>query len=168
MIGAATSRDRWVAFWIVLTILGGLLMLGRYTVALRPRHRIPIAGSSRIPVRFHLWVSLAVAALASVGVDHLERGLPLRPRAAFWLVFALIVASIPILLYAYTPALTDTRRWSAPDSRRALSVVGTRVALLELTNPGDRKPRIRGDSHGGKGTIAIPPRAPPSGFSRSS
>ena len=36
-------------------------------------NRVPVVGSSRIPVRYHLWVSLAVAALAGVGVDRLSR-----------------------------------------------------------------------------------------------
>ena len=48
-------------------------MLGRFTFLFDHAHRIPVLGSSRIPVRFHLWVSLAVAALAAVGVDRLAR-----------------------------------------------------------------------------------------------
>ncbi len=114
VIGAAASRDRWVAFWIVLTVVGSILMLGRHTLVFDLAHKIPVAGSSRIPVRFHLWVSLAVAALAAVGVDRLEHGFPVRLRAAAWLVAALIVGSLPILLYLYAPAITDTGRWSAP------------------------------------------------------
>ena len=52
---------------------GRPLMLGRFTFLFDYMHRIPVVGSSRIPVRFHLWVSLAVAALAAVGVDRLCR-----------------------------------------------------------------------------------------------
>ena len=48
-------------------------MLGKFTFLFDLAHRIPVLGSSREPVRFHLWVSLAVAALAAVGVERLAR-----------------------------------------------------------------------------------------------
>ena len=73
VIGAGAYRDRWVGGWIVLAGLGLLFMLGRYTCLFDYMNLVPIVGSSRIPVRYHLWVSLAVAALASVGVDRLSR-----------------------------------------------------------------------------------------------
>jgi len=57
-------------------------MLGRFTLLFDVAHKIPIFGSSRIPVRYHLWVSLAVAALAGVGVDRLSRPGVVRLRAA--------------------------------------------------------------------------------------
>ena len=114
VVGAAASRDRWVAFWILLAGVGGLLMLGKFTFLFDFAHRIPIAGSSRIPVRFHLWVSLAVAALAAVGVDRMERGFPVRLRAPGLLIAALVVGSVPILIYVYAPALTQSGRWNLP------------------------------------------------------
>jgi hypothetical protein len=75
---------------------------------------VPIAGSSRIPVRFHLWVSLAVAALAAVGVDRLDRGFPVRLRVPGLLALYLVLFAIPILLYVYAPALSGSGRWNLP------------------------------------------------------
>lgn len=112
--GAAAFRDRWVAFWMLLAGVGSLLMLGRFTFVMDLAHRVPIVGSSRIPVRFHLWVSLAVAALAAVGVDRLGQGGIVRLRASYGLVLGLVVASIPILLAVYAPALTDPGHWTDP------------------------------------------------------
>lgn len=119
VLGAAAARgDRWVAVWVIVVGVAGLLMLGRFTFLMDYAHRVPVLGSSRIPVRFHLWVSLSTAALAAVGVDRLAGNAGtdgvVRVRGAFALVAALVVLSVPILLYLYYPALTDTRRWSLP------------------------------------------------------
>jgi len=114
VVGAGACRDRWVAFWVILAGVGGLLMLGRFTFLFDFAHRIPVVGSSRIPVRFHLWVSLAVAALAAVGVDRLERGFPVSLRWPAALVVVLVLASVPILLAVYAPVFTEPGRWSQP------------------------------------------------------
>ena len=71
--GGAAARDRWVNFWVILIGVGVVLMLGKFTCLFDFAHRVPVLGSSREPVRFHLWVSLGVAALASVGVERLAR-----------------------------------------------------------------------------------------------
>ena len=78
--GGPGLRDRWAGFWVLLAAIGGVLMLGKYTFLFDLAHQDPVAGSSREPVRFHLWVSLAVAALAAVGVERLARPdfVPLR------------------------------------------------------------------------------------------
>ncbi len=73
VVGAGAWRDRWVGFWVVLAGVGGVFMLGRYTALFDYMNLVPVVGSSRIPVRYHLWVSLAVAVLAAVGVDRLAR-----------------------------------------------------------------------------------------------
>ena len=114
VVGSAALRDRWVAFWVVLAALGGLLMLGRYTLLLDFAHRVPILGSSRIPVRFHLWVALATSVLAAVGVDRLGRPGPVRLGAALTVVAVMVGASIPILLYVYAPVWTEPTRWRLP------------------------------------------------------
>ena len=80
--GGAAARDRWVSFWVIVIGIGAILMLGRFTCLFDFAHRVPILGSSREPVRFHLWVSLGVAALASVGVERLLAPVPYRSRAA--------------------------------------------------------------------------------------
>ena len=71
--GGGGRRDRWSNFWVVLIGVGGVLMLGKFTCLFDFAHRMPVLGSSREPVRFHLWVSLGVAALAAVGVERLGR-----------------------------------------------------------------------------------------------
>jgi hypothetical protein len=108
--GGVGLSDRWVNFWVVLATIGGLLMLGRYTFLFDYAPRVPVVGSSREPVRFHLWVALATAALASVGVERLARPEPVRLRAAVIVVCSLIVASIPILLYVYPVFRNDPER----------------------------------------------------------
>ena len=106
------ARDRWVTFWVLLVGLALVLMLGRFTFLFDYANKIPILGSSREPVRFHLWAALAVAALAAVGVERLDRqvGLSLRPglTVALWLV----VLSIPILFILYAPVWTEPNRWN--------------------------------------------------------
>jgi hypothetical protein len=114
IVGAASARDRWVGFWIILAGVGGILMLGKFTVLFDRAHLIPILGSSRIPVRLHLWVSLAVAALAAVGVDRLARPGPVRLRPALIVMAWLVLASLPILYYVYEPAWTEANRWTKP------------------------------------------------------
>ncbi|MHC5542054.1 YfhO family protein, partial [Singulisphaera rosea] len=114
IVGAGAYRDRWVAFWVLLTGVGCVLMLGRFTALFDYAHRIPVFGSSRIPVRYHLWVSLAVAALAAVGVDRLARPGIVGLRTAGLVILAMVVASIPILAFIYAPIWTDPARWTRP------------------------------------------------------
>jgi Bacterial membrane protein YfhO len=116
VVGAAGpgARDRWTTFWALLAITGGLLMLGRFTFLFDYAHKIPIAGSSREPVRFHLWVSLAVAALAAVGVERLQRPGVVSFRAAMGLVVVILVLSAPILVYVYAPVWNEPKRWGTP------------------------------------------------------
>jgi len=157
VIGGAAYRDRWVAFWVVLAGLGSVLMLGRFTFLFDHAHRIPVIGSSRIPVRFHLWVSLAVAALAAVGVDRLERGFPVRLRGAGLLIGLMVVLSVPILLYVYAPVFSDPGRWTRPYHvarfrwlGRELALAVARTVLLGVASAGavvtavrTRSPRFR-------------------------
>ena len=112
--GGPGLSDRWTNFWVLLAALGGILMLGKFTFLFDHAHKIPILGSSREPVRFHLWVSLAVAALAAVGVDRLGRPGQVRLRYALAFVATLIAVSIPIMLYIYSPVWTQPRRWTHP------------------------------------------------------
>jgi hypothetical protein len=112
--GGVGARDRWANFGIVLVGLGGILMLGRFTCLFDYANRIPIAGSSREPVRFHLWVSLGVAMLAAVGVERLSQPGAVRLRGAVAFSASLVFASIPILLYLYAPVWTEPNRWTSP------------------------------------------------------
>ena len=112
--GGPGLRDRWTGFWVLPAAIGGVLMLGKYTCLFDLANKIPVVGSSREPVRFHLWVSLAVAALAAVGVERLARPGFVSLRSASILVAALIAASIPVLLYLYAPVWTAPGRWTTP------------------------------------------------------
>ena len=114
IVGAAASRDRWVSGWIVLGTLGALLMLGRYTVLFDALRSVPILGSSRIPVRYHLWVTMAVAALAATGVDRLSRPGKVRLGPALGVLGVLMALSAALLVYIYIPFWNDPRNWSNP------------------------------------------------------
>ncbi|WP_165230363.1 YfhO family protein [Aquisphaera insulae] len=113
-IGGPGRHDRWTGFWSGLAVVGGLLMLGKFTFLFDHAHRIPILGSSREPARFVLWVSLAVAAMAAVGVERLSRPGAVRLGGAVRLLLVLAVASALILAYIYSPVWTTPRRWSQP------------------------------------------------------
>ena len=114
ILGAGAYRDRWVAFWVGLAGLAFLLMLGRFTMLFDFAHRIPILGSGRIPVRYHLWVTVAASALSAVGVDRLARPGTVRLRTAALALLLVAAASIPILIYAYDPVWTTPNRWRTP------------------------------------------------------
>ena len=111
VVGLAGRHDRWGAFWPILATVSGLLMLGRYTFLMDHAHQIPVLGSSRIPVRFHLWLSIAVAALAAIGADRLARPGPVRLRWGILTVVVLVVAAIPIMMLLYAPAFHVPDPW---------------------------------------------------------
>ena len=129
VVGAGACRDRWVGSWIVLCGIGVLFMLGRYTCLFDYMNLVPVVGSSRIPVRYHLWVSLAVASLAGVGVDRLAR--PGRVRLGWALGFgvAIVAASAAIMVLDYIPAWTEARRWTTPEYREHFRWLGREVAI---------------------------------------
>jgi len=112
--GGAAARDRWSSFWVLLIGVGLVLMLGKFTCVFDFAHRVPVLGSSREPVRFHLWVALGVAALAAVGVERLERPGPVSLRGALILTGVLVVLSIPILCTIYAPIWIGPNRWNTP------------------------------------------------------
>jgi hypothetical protein len=136
VLGGAAYRDRWVGFWVLLAGIGGVLMLGRFTFLFDHAHRVPIAGSSRIPVRFHLWVALAVAALAGVGVDRLSRPGAVRLRAAAVAMGLLVLVSIPILIVIYTPAWTQSQRWPMPDQLARFHWLGRELLVAAVRTSG--------------------------------
>jgi hypothetical protein len=129
VIGAGASRDRWVGAWIVLAGLGMLFMLGRYSALFDYMNLVPVVGSSRIPVRYHLWVSLAVAALASVGVDRLARPGKVRLGQAIGFVIFMLSASALILGYVYLTVWTDARKWTSPEHLEHFGWLGSDLAF---------------------------------------
>jgi len=113
--GGGAARDRWLNFWVVLIGVGAVLMLGKFTFLFDFAHRVPVLGSSREPVRFHLWVSLGVAALAAAGVERLGRPGSVSLRGGLRLAGWLVVLSIPIMCCLYLPVWTDPKRWTQPE-----------------------------------------------------
>ncbi len=105
------KRDRWTTFWVLVVGIGGLLMLGRFSFLFDYAHRLPILGSSREPVRFHVWVSLGVAALAATGVERLGRPGVVSLKHGLIVAGILVAVSIPIMIYIYMPVWTD-RSWT--------------------------------------------------------
>ena len=126
--GGASARDRWASFWVVLIGIGIVLMLGRFTCLFDYAHRVPVLGSSREPVRFHLWVSLGVAALAAVGVDRIGRPGAVSLRGGLNLAGVLVALSIPIMIYIYNPVWNQPKRWT--DSAHLARFGGWAVSWL--------------------------------------
>ena len=136
VVGASgpAGRDRWATGLALLTITGWLLMLGRFTFLFDYANRIPVAGSSRVPVRLHLWVSLGVAGLAAVGVERLRRPGVVSLRGAVALTAGLVVASLPILAYVYWPVWVETRAWTTPYHLNRYRWLGREMATAAARN----------------------------------
>jgi Bacterial membrane protein YfhO len=132
VVGAGACRDRWVGTWVVLCGVGMLFMLGRYTCLFDYMNLVPIIGSSRIPVRYHLWVSLAVAALASVGVDRLSQPGRVRLGWAIGFTVTIVAASGLILFREYLPIWTDARRWNTPEHQEHFRWLGWELAIAAM------------------------------------
>jgi hypothetical protein len=135
--GGRGAGCRWSNFWVLLLGVGGILMLGRFTFLFDQASRIPILGSAREPVRFHLWAALSVAALAALGVERLKNPGTVSLRGPLILAGALILLSIPIMVYIYAPVWTQPKRWITPYHLaryrwlgRELLVAGARTAIL--------------------------------------
>ena len=65
-------------------------------------------------MRFHVWFSLGVAALAATGVERLARPGFVSLRGGLMLAAVLVSLSIPIMIYIYAPVWTEPRRWTLP------------------------------------------------------
>ena len=139
VVGACgpARRDRWANFWVLLVGVGAVLMLGKFTFLYDRANQIPILGSSREPVRFSLWVSLGVAALAAVGVERLARPGEVSLRGGLILAGVLVAVSVPILIWIYHPVWTEPNRWNSPYHvdryrwlGRQLFISGLRTAVL--------------------------------------
>lgn len=132
LLGAAAARDRWVGFWVLLAVLGSVLMLGKFTFLFDRMNRLPILGSSRIPVRYHLWVSLAVGALAAVGADRLARPGTVRLRTPLLVLGVMALVSIPILVHIYWPVWADPYRWTKPNHLARFRWLGQELSWAVL------------------------------------
>ena len=130
-------------------------MLGKFTCLFDYAHRLPVLGSSREPVRFHVWVSLGVAALAATGVERLGRPGVVSLRSGLILAGVLVALSIPIMIYIYIAGLDRARALDRavpprpiPLAGRELSTATLRTGLLALAGLVDR---ARGRAHGRPG-----------------
>jgi Bacterial membrane protein YfhO len=63
-------------------------------------------------VRFHLWVSLGVAALAACGVERLGRPGTVSLKSGLVLAGVLVAVSIPIMIYIYAVVWTQPKEWT--------------------------------------------------------
>jgi len=114
LIGARRWRDPWVGLWVFVAFVAAVFMLGRFTFVMDFWHRVPILGSSRIPVRYHLWATFSVAALASQGTDMVVRGrekLSLKQPLA--ILGILMVLAGAIFAWGMIPWWTEANRWTA-------------------------------------------------------
>ena len=132
--GGASRRDRWANFWVILVGIGAILMLGKFTFLFDHANEIPILGSSREPVRFHLWVSIGVAALAAVGVERLRRPGTVSLRGGLILAVVLVVVSIPIMICFYNPGVEPAQEMDRDLSPRPVSLARSRA---DRANPED-------------------------------
>ena len=136
VVGTAAYRVRWVGFWILLAGAALVLMMGRYTVFYDLWYRVPILGSGRIPVRYHLWLATAVAALAAVGVDRLARGPVVRLRWGALAVGTLLAVAVPVLVWTYTPVWTDSQRWTLPYHLDRYNWLGAELTVATIRTLG--------------------------------
>lgn len=132
VVGAAAYRDRWVGFWVLLTGIALVLMLGKFTLVWDVFYALPILGSGRIPVRYHLWLTLAIAALAGVGVERFARPGAVRLRWALIVLGMILLISIPILLLIYRPVWTEADRWTWAYHRNRFNWLGTELAVASV------------------------------------
>lgn len=115
LTGARRWRDPWVGLWVFMAFISVVFMLGRFTFVMDFWHRVPLLGSSRIPVRYHLWVTFAIAALASQAIDMAIAG-----REKLYLKMPLatlgLLATLAGCIFAWgmTPWWTEARRWTSP------------------------------------------------------
>jgi hypothetical protein len=65
--GEAPARHVW--FWLALATLGLLLALGRWNPAYALLRHVPVLNLLRVPARYLLWTSYALAMLAGIGYD---------------------------------------------------------------------------------------------------
>ncbi|MHB1319865.1 MAG: YfhO family protein, partial [Anaerolineae bacterium] len=113
----ALTRGRLKIRWLLAALLGGglLLAFGRSNPLYLILERIPPINFFRVPARYLLWTSAALALLAGMGLDRLDPGgLSWRHTGALLAGLALTLAATAVVLAAQTPdadALVALWRW---------------------------------------------------------
>lgn len=138
LLGARRWHKPWVGMWVFIGFVAAVFMLGRFTFVMDFWYKIPVLGSSRIPVRYHLWATLATAALVSQAFVLLEddsQKIRLKPPLAILGLFLLL--AIGIFAWGMTPWWTQAGRWATAYHRernnwltRELCVSSLRCLLL--------------------------------------
>jgi hypothetical protein len=99
--------------WLFIGFIAAVFMLGRFTFIMDFWHHLPVLGSSRIPVRYHLWATMAAAALASQGVSLLiSADKPLKIRRPLFFLGLLALAGSAIFIWGMIPWWTESARWT--------------------------------------------------------
>lgn len=113
LIGARRRNDPWVGMWVVVGFISAVFMLGRFTIVMDFWHRVPVLGSSRIPVRYHLWATLATAALVATGLSQVmtEPG-KIRLRKPLLILALFAIAGVLIFAWTMIPWWTESNRWT--------------------------------------------------------
>lgn len=91
LVALRRRRDQYTCFFCVLGSLALILSLGHYTEFFALLHKFPGLKFFRIPTRFLLWLALAVAMLAGLGLDQILRS-PRRSGAGSWWVCGILAA----------------------------------------------------------------------------
>ncbi|MFN8178121.1 MAG: hypothetical protein U0167_09335 [bacterium] len=140
----ALRRDLATSLFAALASLSFVLMLGRYTPVYRIVAWIPVVRSTRLPARFALLFTLALAMLAALGLDALQRERALeRRRRAIGLGASLLVALAAAALVLNAPArapdatLAGTGRlWAAHlrDVTAAAHAVSARTVVCAIAS----------------------------------
>lgn len=150
-------RNRVVLAWTAVAAVAFLLCLGRWNPAYRYLIHVPVFNMFRAPARYLLWLDLAIAILAAVGMDRLlaltrptlsggERwpwlagGLALALGAALWLTrlpLEQLVSCwrfLPLVWLAGGGALIAALLWRPPARAWAALAVALLVADLYAFN----------------------------------
>lgn len=89
LVALRRRRDQYTCFFGALGGLALILALGHYTELFSLLYHFPGLKFFRIPTRFLLWLTLAMAVLAGLGLDHILRS-PQRRGAGVWWACAIL------------------------------------------------------------------------------
>lgn len=141
VVALVLRRDRATALFAVVAAGSGLLMLGRYTPVYRIVAALPVLESTRLPARFALPATFAVAMLAGLGLDALPRATRRLRRAALGAAVLVVLVLAAGAWRAGTEArhpdaelMTTGRAWPARMERihEAADAGAIRLAIVAL------------------------------------
>ncbi len=93
-------RDRVVMFWTLIGAAAFVLSLGQWNPLYQYLRHVPVLNMFRAPARYLLWLDLAIAALAAVGMDYLLAFIEERQPATSFAVWpALSLAPLGLAVF---------------------------------------------------------------------